>query len=77
MRHCHCGCGDGEFLLLIIILPIVFIVWFMKLIVKSLMYICEVGKSAGKSLHSALVERKKDSTISTEEVDEYEAYEDF
>lgn len=50
----------------------------MKLIVKSLMYICAVGISAGKSLHGALVERKKDSTIPTEEeIDEYEAYEDF
>lgn len=78
MRHCHCGCGDGGFLLLIIILPIVFIVWFMKMIAKSLMYICAVGISAGKSLHSALVERKKDSTIPTEEeIDEYEVYEDF
>lgn len=50
----------------------------MKLIVKSVMYICTVGISAGKSLHSSLVERKKDSIIPTEEeIDEYEVYEDI
>lgn len=80
MRHCHCGHGggDGGILLLFVILPIILSVWFIKLMIKGIAYLCAAGISAVKTIHSARISKQKDSIIpSEEEIDEYEMYDDI